>query len=315
MRVGSRFRACGGKMIKTDPMSESRKTRVAIGMPVFNGEKTVSVAIKSLLQQTFADFQLIVSDNASTDATYEICTHLARQDSRILYIRQAINLGAEANFDFVLQAADCEYFMWAAADDVRSNDFLALCVDFLDNNPDYVGATCPTRFEGMEPDPIRMGDSTLCSEDSNENIIKFFDDWHANGRFYSLFRRKELDFWLHQPKHYLGADWALIVQLLRVGKFRRLDTGHVELGRYGASNQLKIFSRYRSSPMQWMAPFLHLSRIAMKSLQGANGRQKTLLMQRLYRLNLRAAKTQIRHEAKLKLLDIQRGVKTLSRQA
>lgn len=296
-------------------MSDARKTCVAIGMPVFNGEKTLTVAIESLLRQTFADFQLIISDNASTDATSDICANLASQDSRILYHRQVVNLGAEANFDYVLQAADCKYFMWAAADDVRSNDFLALCVDFLDKHSDYVGATCPTRFEGMDANPIRMGDSTLCDEDANENIINFFDDWHANGRFYSLFRRKELEFWLHQSKHYLGADWALIVQLLKVGKFRRLNAGHVELGRYGASNQLKIFSQYRSSPMQWMAPFLHLSCIAMKSLQGANGRQKIQLMRRLCRLNLRAASTQIRHETKLKLLDIQRGVKTLTRHA
>ncbi|RUL76747.1 glycosyltransferase family 2 protein [Dyella choica] len=296
-------------------MSERRKTRVTIGMPVFNGEKTVAAVIESLLQQTFADFQLIISDNASTDATSEICSVFARQDSRIRYIRQAINLGAEANFDYVLQEADCEYFMWAAADDMRSRDFLALCVDLLDKKSDYVGATCPTRFEGMEPDPIRMGDRTLCDEDANENIIKFFEDWHANGRFYSLFRRKELGFWLHQSKHYLGADWALIVQLLKVGKFRRLDSGHVELGRHGASNQLNIFSRYRSGTLQWIVPFLDLSRIAMNSLQTANNRQKFLLVRRLCRLNLRAARTQIRHEAKLKLLRIQRSVKTLWRHA
>jgi glycosyltransferase involved in cell wall biosynthesis len=288
-------------------MSEAGKNRVVIGMPVFNGEKTVAAAIESLLRQTFTDFQLIISDNASTDATSDICATFANQDSRILYHRQAVNIGAEANFDYVLQAADSDYFMWAAADDVRSNDFLALCVNFLDRHSDYVGATCPTRFEGMEPDQIRMGDSTLCDVDANENIINFFDDWHANGRFYSLFRRKELDFWLHQPKHYLGADWALIVQLLKIGKFQRLDAGHVELGRNGASNQLKIFSRYRSSWMQWIFPFLHLSCIAMNSLQGASGRQKIRLMQRLCQLNLRAAKTQIQHEARLKFLATQRS--------
>ncbi len=284
-------------------------------MPVFNGEKTVAAAIESLLQQSFSDFQLIVSDNASTDATSEICNELAREDSRIFYFRQAINIGAEANFDFVLQAADSEYFMWAAADDVRSRDFLALCVSYLDSNSGYIGSTCPTRFEGMEPDPIRMGDRTLCDDDVNENIIAFFEDWHANGRFYSLFRRKELGFWLHQPKHFLGADWALIVQLLKIGKFCRLDYGHVELGRHGASNQLKIFSRYRTGFVHWFVPFLDLSRIAMKSAQAANRRQKLLLMWRLCRLNFRAARKQILHETRLKFSEIQRSIKTRMRHA
>jgi hypothetical protein len=198
--------------------------------------------------------------------------------------------------------------MWAAADDMRSNDFLALCIDFLDKHSDYVGATCPTRFEGMEPDTTCMGDGTLCDADVNENIINFFSGLHANGRFYALLRRKELDFWLHQPKHYLGADWAPVVQLLKIGKFRRMDAGHVELGRFGTSNQLKIFSRYRSSWVHWMFPFLHLSRLTMKSLQGASGRQKIRLMKRLCQLNLRAAKTQIQHEARLKFLATQRSV-------
>ncbi|MBD8880541.1 glycosyltransferase family 2 protein [Rhodanobacter sp. 7MK24] len=294
-------------------MSGTNQPRVAIGMPVFNGEKTLADAIESVAQQTYGNFTLIISDNASTDATPKICQAMARHDSRIIYIRQESNIGAEANFDYVLRAAECEYFMWAAADDVRSPDFLALCVDFLDHNSDYIGATCPTRFTGSQPDPVAMGDRTLDDDDPNANIASFFDHWHANGRFYSLFRRSTLSFWLAQPKNFLGADWALIIHLLKRGKFRRLESGHVQLGRDGASNQLYIFSRYRSRLAHWIVPFLDLSRLANGLLDKGDRKYKRLLFRRLFWLNVRAARTQVVYEARILLAVFTRRINKLWR--
>jgi glycosyltransferase involved in cell wall biosynthesis len=91
--------------------------KVSIGMPVYNGEKFIRSALDSLLAQTFTDFELIISDNASTDLTESICREYANKDRRIQYIRQAMNIGPVANFQFVLDAAVGDYFMWAAADD------------------------------------------------------------------------------------------------------------------------------------------------------------------------------------------------------
>lgn len=295
-------------------MPDIDQPRVAIGMPVFNGEKTVASAIESIVQQTYGDFRLIISDNASTDATPVICQAMAARDSRIAYVRQESNIGAEANFDYVLQAAECEYFMWAAADDVRSPDFLALCIDFLDRSSDYVGATCPTRFDGLQPDPIAMGDRTL-DDDPSANIVEFFDYWHANGRFYSLFRRSMLSFWLSQPKNFLGADWALIVHLLKYGKFRRLESGYVKLGRNGASNQVHIFARYRSRLAHWIVPFLDLSRLATSLLGQADRKHKRLLCRRLLWLNARAARAQVMYEVKIQWTDIVHGISKLWRWA
>lgn len=97
-------------------------------MPVYNGEKFVLDAINSLILQTFSDFELIISDNASTDCTEAICREVASRDSRIRYIRQDQNCGPVANFQFVLDQAVGEYFMWAAADDRRETDFLRLAL-------------------------------------------------------------------------------------------------------------------------------------------------------------------------------------------
>ena len=91
---------------------------VSIGMPVFNGETFIRVALDSLLTQTFTDFELIISDNASTDSTEAISRSYAERDARIRYVRQSENMGALKNFQFLLEEAVGEYFMWAAVDDV-----------------------------------------------------------------------------------------------------------------------------------------------------------------------------------------------------
>lgn len=97
---------------------------VSIGMPVYNGEKYIQSALDSLLRQSYAEFELIISDNASTDSTESICRLYAGKDSRIKYFRQPYNFGAAANFQFVLDKARGTYFMWAACDDKWSPDWI-----------------------------------------------------------------------------------------------------------------------------------------------------------------------------------------------
>jgi len=91
--------------------------QVSIGMPVYNGERFIRGALDSLLEQTFTDFELIISDNASTDKTENICREYVAKDARVRYVRQEENRGSGANWTFVLDQAVSEYFMWAAHDD------------------------------------------------------------------------------------------------------------------------------------------------------------------------------------------------------
>src|SRR5438132_13873019 len=96
----------------------NRRSQVSIGMPVYNGERYLSGALDSLLSQTLADFDLIISDNASTDATESICRSYAAHDSRIRYFRNENNLGAAANFNRAFELCGGEFFRWAAHDDL-----------------------------------------------------------------------------------------------------------------------------------------------------------------------------------------------------
>jgi glycosyltransferase involved in cell wall biosynthesis len=108
--------------------------KVHIGMPIYNGEKYVAEAIESILNQTFEDFTLFISDDASSDASTFIAQGYAKKDSRIVYYRQSKNLGMFENFKFVLDMAGAEYFMWMAHDDVREKDYLKMCVERLNRD-------------------------------------------------------------------------------------------------------------------------------------------------------------------------------------
>ncbi|MBW7875156.1 MAG: glycosyltransferase [Candidatus Cloacimonetes bacterium] len=106
---------------------------ITIGMPVYNGSSFIQLALESLTKQSFKDFIVLISDNASTDSTEQIVKEFAKTDSRIHYIRQTKNLGALGNFEFVLRQAHSKYFMWAACDDLWSENWLETKVKLLES--------------------------------------------------------------------------------------------------------------------------------------------------------------------------------------
>lgn len=121
---------------------KSKPPLVSIGMPVYNGEKYIRRALDSLLGQTYKNFELMISDNASTDETKEICEEYAKRNKRIKYIRQKENMGGANNFNFVLEQATGEYFVWASHDDIWEPCFISELVELLRTNPVAVLAFC-----------------------------------------------------------------------------------------------------------------------------------------------------------------------------
>ena len=97
---------------------------VSIGLPVFNGGKSVRKTIEAVLSQTFRNFELIISDNASTDSTYKICKEFEKKDKRVRCVQQKNNMGPWWNFNFVLKEAKSDYFLWTAGDDYMSENYL-----------------------------------------------------------------------------------------------------------------------------------------------------------------------------------------------
>lgn len=116
-------------------MVVSNQPLVSIGIPVYNGENYISEALDSIVNQTYKNLEIIISDNASIDKTQEICESYQKQDERIKYFRFDENQGAAINFNNTFKVAKGTYFKWASHDDYLDTTYIEKCVDYLEKNP------------------------------------------------------------------------------------------------------------------------------------------------------------------------------------
>jgi glycosyltransferase involved in cell wall biosynthesis len=215
---------------------------VSVGMPVFNGETYLEVAISSVLAQSFADLELIICDNASTDRTAEICRDYAARDRRIRYFRNPQNLGAAPNYNLAFSHARGRYFKWLAHDDRMTPSYLAKTVRVLDERTDAVLCNSVVQYIDKNGAPIGLYNTGLALADSQSAAARFA--WmvlrsHSCVDFFGLIRRETLkDSLLHGSFH--GADRALLAQLAIRGRLIQLPAPLVEMrehpNRYTRSN-------------------------------------------------------------------------------
>src|SRR5687767_9303189 len=123
----------------------ANEPRVSIGLPVFNGESHLALALDSVLAQTFGDFELVISDNGSTDSTRQICEDYAKRDARIRYLRSDENRGAAWNYNRVFERSRGAFFKWMAHDDLIAPQYLERCVEALDRAPATTVLAFPRR--------------------------------------------------------------------------------------------------------------------------------------------------------------------------
>jgi len=168
-------------------------TRLTIGIPVHNGEKFLDKKLKSVLSQTFTDFQIIISDNASTDSTEKICKEFESRDTRIKYVRQKNNIGSRKNFFFVMQEAKTEYFVWTAIDDLISERFLEECIKKLDSNSNIIGCITQNDYYGVQTRNSRTKKVELHSLSGTfDKKARFFLKKNLSNMIYSVYRTEIL---------------------------------------------------------------------------------------------------------------------------
>lgn len=200
--------------------SQGKNPRVSIGMPVFNREKYVAAAIEAHLRQTYPNFELIITDNASTDRTPEICQRYAAKDPRVKYFRNQTNLGAAGNYRCCFELASGELFRWAPSDDLVSPNLLERAVKVLDSDPSIFVAYGRTKLIDAE------GNSTgdfeealhLMQDRASERWIAVSGNLRLGNLHYGLNRAA----WLRKTgllRNYLGGDFPLISEMSLYGKF------------------------------------------------------------------------------------------------
>jgi glycosyltransferase involved in cell wall biosynthesis len=201
------------------------KPRVTIGLPVYNGARYLEGALEALLAQDMPDFDLVVSDNASTDATPRILAAFAAKEPRMRVIRQPENVGASRNFAAVLDEARAPYFLWAAHDDVYAPSYLRKTLAALDATPSAVLAVSKIRFvdgEGAEL-PEWKGFPNLHTVGRNrvERLRQLFvrTGWYA---IYGLARPEHFRF-AGMDRPAFGYDVHALMRLLLLGDIVRVE--------------------------------------------------------------------------------------------
>ncbi len=197
--------------------------KVSVGLPVCNGGKYLKKAIDSILTQTFKDFELIISDNASGDNTYKICKKYTYLDSRIRYVRSEINHGAAWNFNHVADLARGKYFKWMACDDICLPRFLECCLDVLDHNPQTV--LCFPGTMDIDEKGRPRGEKKFEMKVADGKVHRRFRDLicinHSCFPIFGLMRTKAL----RQTcciGPYVGSDRVLLAELSLQGRFVEL---------------------------------------------------------------------------------------------
>lgn len=202
------------------PTSALPKPRVSIGMPVYNSEKYVAAAIESHLNQTHTDFELVITDNASTDRSEEICRSFASTDSRVKYHRNPQNLGASANYRRCFELSVGEYFRWSPSDDLVSPNLLELAVAILDQDSSIFVAYPATKLIDEHGQIIGDFDEKLHSMDDRPSVrwMSVLSNLRLGNLIYGLSRASKLRK-TGLIRNYTGGDFPLIAEMSLYGKF------------------------------------------------------------------------------------------------
>ena len=220
-------------------MSQDNR-KVSVCLMTYNGAATVERALTTLLAQTYRDYELIISDDHSTDETLAICQRVAAGHKQVRFIRPRQNLGAEHNMKFALSHSRGKYFVWACQDDYWEPDFLRELVKVLEETPTAVSAQGGIRW--ISEDGARARELRLYGRDrperqsrlalaismltahSREKNIELRKNVLKNNIFmHGVLDRAAFAAALEAQRNAITTDRQILCQLALAGEFRYVD--------------------------------------------------------------------------------------------
>lgn len=196
---------------------------VAIGVAVYNGSRYIRDCLEAIRVQSFVDFDVIISDNASTDDTKQICMEYVAADTRFAYYRNERNLGFAPNYNRVFDLSNAKYFKWADHDDLIEPDFVLKTVDVLERNPEV--AICLSRVTIINDvgavmhnyDPLPDTSSPIRSNRFRKLILSPDLAVHSLGMMRSNLIRRTAKF-----GSFPASDEVFLAHMALLGKFHEM---------------------------------------------------------------------------------------------
>jgi GT2 family glycosyltransferase len=229
-------------LTSSSPESEAAEGPfVSVGMPVFNGGVFLRQAIESMLAQSHANLELIISDNASTDGSAAIAAEYATRDPRVRYFLQPRNIGAVRNFNFVAARARGKYLKWASASDYCDTAMFAACIKVLESEPRAVLCYGTTRLVDEVTGAVQPfnGDFSITEERPSARFCRVLMEMRLNNPFNGLIRMEALRK-TGLIRRYQGGDLVLMAELAMAGTFILLPRPFLyrRIGAHTFSSQL-----------------------------------------------------------------------------
>ena len=235
-------------------MTGASVPRVSIGLPVFNGERFIAESIESVLAQSDANLELVISDNASTDGTAALCRRYAERDPRVRYHRAECNLGAAWNYNRVLALSRGELFKWLGHDDRIAPTFVARCVAVLDQaGPEVVLCYPRTQIidEAGTPRGIYPDDLELDEPKPRQRLVHLVRRFNLCNPVLGLIRREALER-TRRIGPFVSSDLVLLAELALLGRFVELPEPLLERRVHAASS--RAANRSAREVADWFAP-------------------------------------------------------------
>ncbi|MBS3923062.1 MAG: glycosyltransferase family 2 protein [Nitrosarchaeum sp.] len=259
--------------------------KISIGVPIHNGAHFIEARLNSILNQTYTDFEVIISDNASTDTTEKICKKFQNNDKRIKIFRQKTNLGLFWNFKFVLDQANGDYFVIANVDDLWEKDFLQENLQVLESNPKVVVSMGKIiRYGSVDKFMKNLSDKKIKrlykkfrQKFRPFNIYSVTGDFKTKAEFclrnynfwiqFGLFRRSELQKSMLDNPFY-GWDYALVINTLRYGDVHIVDKILMQFYSKGASGKgiIEFLKQQKLSKFDLFLPNAQLTKWCIKNI-------------------------------------------------
>jgi glycosyltransferase involved in cell wall biosynthesis len=167
---------------------EPTNPRVSIGIPIYRGEIYLEETLTCLLDQTFRDYEIILADNDPGGEVQGIAEAYASKYDFIRYIIHDKNLGALQNWNSIIPLARGEYFIYAGAHDLLSENAIEKMVDTLDRFPSTVLAYAPTQFMASDGTPLEKHIGLL--DTTGSSLVQRFIQvmWGNQEALYGLMR-------------------------------------------------------------------------------------------------------------------------------
>jgi len=224
----------------------SKTPLVSVGLPAYNEEKYIRKTILSLLEQTYNNLEIIISDNASTDSTVKLIKETVTNDARCKIVVQKENIGVVENFRFVRNSATGDYFMWLGGHDILDKGFIERAVNFLRINKDYVLFYPKAIYMDINNNKIELTENPIetSSENPRERACFVFQTLNVGTPIHGLFNS---EFIKKMPLNDHGCDDMLILYLAAIeGKIKVTDSFDYIRNKYRIETEEEIEKRYSS---------------------------------------------------------------------